>query len=93
MKRRPYEELQRIVEQEGGRMFHERGGHGLGGAWVVELWGLTQVFKSNQAGFPEMDMLYVPKVPAPKHYRDYHTGLLVKGAEERWLALLRTQNR
>ena len=91
MKRRPYEELQQIVEQEGGKMFYERGGHGLGGAWVVHLRGITQVFESNQAGFPEMDRLYVPKVPTPKHHSDYHTGLLIEGAEQRWLTLLQTR--
>jgi len=34
MKRRPYEELQSIVEQEGGEMVFERAGHGQGGAWL-----------------------------------------------------------
>ena len=88
MKRRPYEELQRIVEEEGGRMFHEKAGHRQGGAWVVMLNGVTKVFESNQAGFPGMDELYVPKVPAPKHYRDYETGLLIAGAREKWLKSL-----
>lgn len=68
-------------------MFHEKAGHRQGGAWVIMLNGVTKVFESNQAGFPRMDELYVPKVPAPKHYRDYATSLL-EGAREKWLKSL-----
>lgn len=87
MKRRPYEELQSIVEQEGGDMVFERAGHSQGGAWVVTLRGKTKVFPSNGAGFPPMDRLYVPKVKEPSHYRDYSNDLIV-GAREKWLEML-----
>jgi len=87
MKRRPYEEIQSIVEQEGGQMNFEREGHGQGGAWVVTLRGKTTVFQSNGAGFPPMDRLYVPKVKEPSHYTHYSNDLIV-GAREQWLAML-----
>lgn len=87
MKRRPYEELQTIVEEEGGQMVYEKAGHGQGGAWVVTLRGKTMVFPSNGAGFPPMDRLYVPKVKEPAHYRDYSNDLVV-GARDKWLAML-----
>lgn len=87
MSRRPYEEIQSIVEQEGGEMIYEKAGHGQGGAWVVTLRGKTTVFQSNGAGFPPMDRLYVPKVKEPSHYRDYSNALIV-GAREKWLAML-----
>lgn len=87
MKRRPYEELQAIVEQEGGQMVYEKAGHGQGGAWVVTLGGKTSVFPSNGAGFPAMDRLYVPMVTEPSHYRDYSDDLIVD-AREKWLSML-----
>ena len=71
MARRPYEELRSIVEEEGGQMVHEGGGHGPGGAWVEQLRGMKETFPSNGAGFPRMDELYVPKVAEPVHYLDY----------------------
>lgn len=87
MKLRPYDGLQRIVEEAGGRMFHEKKGHPRGGAWVVLLRGIRREIKSNQAGFPEMDRLYVPNVPCPKHYSDYSSDLIA-GAREQWLDYL-----
>jgi hypothetical protein len=90
MKSRPYEELQSIVEDEGGEMVFERQGHGPGGAWIVTLRGRTTVFASNGAGFPPMDQLYVPKVASPSHYRDYSNDL-IPGARERWLGMLASE--
>jgi hypothetical protein len=87
MKRRPYEELQAIIEQQGGQMVYEKAGHGQGGAWVVTLHGKAVVFSSNGAGFPPMDRLYVPKVKEPVHYRDYSNDLVV-GARDKWLAMV-----
>lgn len=84
---RPYEELQAIVEQEGGQMQFERKGRAQGGAWVVTLRGKVTVFQSNGSGFPPMDKLYIPKVPEPSHYTDYTTKL-VEGAQEKWIGML-----
>lgn len=86
-KRRPYEELQQIVEHEGGEMHLEREGRPQGGAWVITLRGRTTVFPSNGAGFPPMDRLYVPNVAEPMHFRDY-SNTLVEGAKERFLGML-----
>ena len=88
MSRRPYEELQRIVEQEGGQIVFERAGHSKGGAYVVTLQDNQKVFRSQgPAGFPPMDQLYVPKVQSPVHYSDY-SRTLIPGAREKWLEIL-----
>jgi hypothetical protein len=87
-RRRPYEELQRLIEQRGGTMKYTRSGHGSGGAWLVNLDGKHAVFLSNGAGFPEMDTLYVPNVASPRHHSDY-SKTLVEGAPATFLGYLK----
>ena len=87
-KRRPYEEIQALVNEHGGTMRHERHGYE-GGAWIVSLGGKRRIFLSNGSGYPDLDKLYVPKpeFPNPNHYSDYSTTL-VADAWEKLLALL-----
>ncbi len=91
MKYRPYGQLRDFVESLGGEMRHERQGYSTGGAWVVELNGVRTVFRSNGAGFPELDRLYVPKVEQPTHYRDYSLDL-IEGAQELWLSKISSES-
>ncbi len=86
MARRIYEELQQLVERQGGNMTYERAG-AHGGVWTIVLHGRTREFLSNGAGFPELDRLYVPKVAEPAHYSHY-TNELVSTAFEKLLTLL-----
>jgi len=52
------------------------------GAWIVRLGGREKAFGSNSRGLPELDSLYVPKVPNPSHWEDY-TTTLVPGAVDK----------
>ncbi|MBL8762973.1 MAG: hypothetical protein JNM07_01725 [Phycisphaerae bacterium] len=89
-RRRPYEELQAIVEELGGEMRYEKAGRPQGGTWIVSLPGHAEkFFNSNGAGFPPLDRLYVPSRAAPSHYRDYSNELL-PDAPEQWISMLRT---
>jgi hypothetical protein len=76
MARRPYEELRHAIEKRGGKMSFERSGYPQGGAWILKLANKSKVIESNQSGFPELDRLYIPKKPNPRHYRDYTTSLV-----------------
>lgn len=88
-RRRPYEELQIIVDELGGQMRFERAGRPQGGTWIVSLPGHAErMFDSNGAGFPPLDGLYVPKVPNPTHYRDYSNDLQ-PDSRDRWISLIR----
>lgn len=82
MNRRPYEELQRIVEQEGGRIVCERAGQPKGDASGATLQGNQKAFRlQGPAEFPPMDQLYVPKVQSPVHYSDYSRTLIPSARE------------
>ena len=83
-RRRVYEEIRTAFEEQGGTMTFEREGSPTG-AWVCTLYGRQRVFHSNGRGFPELNKLYVPKVPNPRHWRDYTTRL-VEGALPQFLA-------
>ncbi len=87
-KRRPYEEIQQLVQQHGGTMRHQREGYQWG-AWIVRLGGKERIFLSNGSGYPDLDKLYVPKPGFfhPSHYSDY-SNTLVAGAWEKFLAQL-----
>lgn len=53
MSRRPYEELQRLVEQERGLVASKTAAHPRGGAFVVALRGKQKGFRSRgPAGCP-----------------------------------------
>ena len=82
MARRVYEELRRIIENEGGSMVYQKSGYGAGGAWIASLDGSRKVFKSNTRGFPLLDRLYVPAKQNPKHWQDYTTKLVDDGASK-----------
>ncbi len=87
-----YQGLVDIVASLGGQMVHVRRGQPPGGRWIVSLKGFAdRPFDCDgKGGAPELDRLYVPKVPNPTTYRDYsHT--LLPDARERLLAMLRPQ--
>ena len=67
-RRRAYEELRAHVDGQNGSMRHERAGWPSGGVWIVRLGDKERVFESNGRGYPELDALYVPNVPHPRHY-------------------------
>lgn len=66
-----YEKIRSPIERLGGSMTYERKGYRYG-AWVIRI-GESSV--TIQAGgnrsFPELDGLYIPRVPEPKHWDDY----------------------
>lgn len=57
------------------------------GAWVVKLDGRSQSFLSNGRGHPELDRLYTPLVPNPRHYTDYSHDL-IPGAIDQLVRIL-----
>jgi hypothetical protein len=60
------------------------------GVWIVKLDGKKRVFESNDNGYPELDMLYVPGpgVTRPKHYTD-NSQELIPGAIDKLMAILK----
>jgi hypothetical protein len=87
-KRRPYQEIQELVNEHGGTMKHEREGYQWG-AWIVRIGNKKRIFLSNGSGYPELDKLYIPKpeVSEPNHWTDYSV-VLVPNAWEKFIALL-----
>jgi len=85
---RAYESIRSIVERLGGSMVYERKGHRYG-AWVIRIGehSLTIEAGGNRS-FPQLDRLYVPLVPDPKHWDDYSPDELVPDAEARLLSML-----
>ena len=74
-------------------MFYERAGYRYG-AWVIRLGEHSAVIEAGgDQSFPELDGLYVPKEPDPKHWYDYYSNRLVPDAEERLLSMLRSSPR
>ena len=87
-KRRVYEELRAIVENEGGEMYHERRGHVSGGAWVVELCMKQRVFHADGRGYLALASYYVPLRDRPidaSHYSNH----LIDDAKVKWLNVLK----
>jgi hypothetical protein len=87
-KRRVYEELRTIVENEGGEMYHERREHPPGGAWVVELDDKRKVFEADGREYMALARLYVPLRPDPTH-ASHSSNNLIDNAEAEWLSALR----
>jgi hypothetical protein len=86
--RRAYEELREGIQARGGTMTYERDGQPKGGAWIVTLGGKTGTFLSDGNGFPELDMLYIPKRgPRPTHHSHY-TQTLWKDAIDQLVSML-----
>lgn len=88
LKRRVYEELRTIVENECGVMYHERRGHPSGGAWVVELDGKRKVFEADGCEYMALARLYVPLRARPTNARHY-SPTLIENAKAEWLNALR----
>jgi hypothetical protein len=86
--RRPYQEIQQLVNEHGGTMKHKREGYEWG-AWIVRVGNKQRIFVSNGSGYPELDQLYVPKpeVSEPKHWKDY-SEVLVPDAWEKFIRYL-----
>jgi len=87
-KRRVYEELRIIVENEGGEMYHERRGHASGGAWIVKLEGKRKVFEADGGEYMALARLYVPRRANPTHASHY-SKTLIDNAKAEWLNNLR----
>jgi hypothetical protein len=87
VEKRAYDAVRAIVERLGGTMVYEREGYPYG-AWVIKVAGKqATVVAGGNTSFPELDGLYVPATPQPRHWDDY-TDDLVSDAEARLLALL-----
>ncbi|HOT91652.1 MAG TPA: hypothetical protein PLJ78_04840 [Anaerolineae bacterium] len=87
MSGRAYELIRALVERLGGSMYYERKGHRYG-AWVIRIdESNVTIESSGNRSFPELDRLYVPRVPNPRHWDDY-LDELVPDAEARLLSLL-----
>ncbi len=86
---RVYDLVRSIVERLGGSMFYERQGYRYG-AWVIKIGDRSAVIVAGgDQSFPELDGLYVPKVPDPQDWDDYLKNELVPDAEAKLLSMLR----
>lgn len=87
MSKRAYGLIRSIVERLGGSMTYERKGYRYG-AWVIKIDENSVIIEaSGNQSFPELDRLYVPRVPNPRHWDDY-LDELVPGAEAQLLSML-----
>ena len=87
MPKRAYGLIRGIVERLGGSMTYEREGHRYG-AWVIKVGESNVTTEAGGDGsFPELDRLYVPRVPDPKGWDDY-LDELVPDAETKLLSML-----
>lgn len=87
-KRRVYEELRTIVEEQGGEMYHERRGHPSGGAWVVQLDGKRKVFEADGREYIALARFYVPLRAHPTQASHY-SNTLIDDAKADWLKALK----
>jgi hypothetical protein len=88
---RAYDKLQTLIERLGESMKHQRSGY-LYGAWEVSLEGNTQIVEgTGSKSLPELDKFYVPKIPIPTTWDDYHNEL-VGDAEQLLLHWLRSDS-
>ena len=72
-----YELVRKLVEKHGGTMNYEQEGYSTGGAWIIEVAGMRNVFPWDNSSFPGIDELHVPKPGMkPKHYWDYQHELI-----------------
>jgi len=68
-------------------MTYERKGYRYG-AWAIRIGESSVTIEAGgNRSFPELDGLYIPRVPEPKHWDDY-LDELVSDAETRLLAML-----
>jgi hypothetical protein len=87
MANRAYGLIRSIVDRLGGSMTYEHKGY-RHGAWVIRIGEkITIVEAGGNQSFPELDRLYVPRVPQPRHYYDY-SNELVADAENQLLSIL-----
>ena len=87
MSDRAYGLVRSLVERLGGEMYYEREGHRYG-AWVIRIGERSIAIESSgDRSFPELDRLYVPRVPDPKGWDDY-LDELVPDAEAHLLCLV-----
>jgi hypothetical protein len=87
MSSRAYGALRALVERLGGSMVYERGGY-RHGAWVIKLGEKSVIIEAGgDRSCPQLDRLYVPRVPAPRSWDDY-SDELVPDAEARLLSML-----
>jgi len=84
---RAYGSVRSLVEGLGGSMIYERKGY-RHGAWVIRVGEKSVTIEAGgDRSFPQLDRLYVPRVPDPKHWDDY-SDELVPGAEPQLLSML-----
>mgnify|MGYP005810994535 CR=1 FL=1 len=84
-----YARIRSLVERRGGTMTCEHKGHH-SGAWLIATGGRSLAIEATgERSFPQLDRLYVRRVPEPKTWDDYEDEL-VPGAEARLLGLLCT---
>jgi hypothetical protein len=84
---RAYDLIRTTVERLGGSMFYERQGYRYG-AWVIRIGDNSRVIVAGgDRSFPELDGLYISRVPDPQHWDDYLNELL-PDAEARLLSML-----
>jgi hypothetical protein len=87
MSNRAYGSVRSIVERLGGSMVYEREGY-RHGVWVITVRDKSAIIEaSGDRSFPQLDRLYVPRVPDPRHWDDY-SDELVSDAETQLLSLL-----
>jgi hypothetical protein len=68
---RAYKSIRSLVESLGGSMVYKRKGY-RHRAWVIKLGGNSVTIEAvGNRSFPELDRLYVPRVPDPSHWDDY----------------------
>lgn len=87
MTNRAYGLVRSIIERHGGSMNYEREGY-RHGAWVISIGDNIITFEAGgNRSFPDLDKLYIPRVPNPRHWDDF-VNKLVPDAEEKLLSLL-----
>lgn len=82
-----YAKVESIVNELGGRLWHERTGNGV--TWFVSLPGFDakQCPSDGKGGVPLLDVLYEPKIADPQVHSDYSNTLRVD-ARERLLSMV-----
>ena len=87
MSDRAYGSIRSIVERLGGSMVYEREGY-RHGAWAIKIGEKSVIIEaSGNRSFPQLDRLYVQRVPDPRHWDDY-SDELVPDAETQLLSML-----
>jgi hypothetical protein len=64
-------------------MFPGKEGQSTGGAWIIEVAGMRNIFPWDNSSFPGIDELHVPKPGLkPKHWWDYEHELIPNAWEK-----------